>query len=156
FLLNVEELVEPRDFEDLVDLRVDVAQDQPAAHRLKLLVQSDQLTESGTGEELHIAEVEQDLAPADLIDQAKQLLADHLNDLFVENAAIDEIHDGYIADVFHLQATPTRRLRHRQTPSGRVKPLRALCSGRGAGESRLPEQFLNVRGFGTIVKLFPV
>ena len=38
FLLNVEELVELGDLEDLVDLRVDVAQDQPAAGRLQLLV----------------------------------------------------------------------------------------------------------------------
>src|SRR5581483_1549664 len=34
FLLDVEELVQARDLEDLVNLRVDVAQDQPAADRL--------------------------------------------------------------------------------------------------------------------------
>src|SRR5689334_11657160 len=43
FLLDVEELVQFRDLEDLVDLRVDVAQDQPAAGRLQFLVERDQL-----------------------------------------------------------------------------------------------------------------
>src|SRR5262249_24324974 len=42
-LHDLEELVELGDFEDFVDLRIDIAEDEPAARLLQLLVQGDQL-----------------------------------------------------------------------------------------------------------------
>src|SRR5205085_11294952 len=83
--LDVEELVQARDLEDLVDLRIDIAEDQAALGGLHLLVQRDQLAERGAGEVLDVGEVEQDLALALLLDQIEQLIADDLNVLLVEN-----------------------------------------------------------------------
>src|SRR5262249_57860366 len=76
FLLDVEQLVQLRDLEDLVDLRVNVAQDQPAAHRVDLLVERDELAQGGAGEVLDVAEVQQQLAPAQLVHEAEELFTD--------------------------------------------------------------------------------
>src|SRR5436305_11987005 len=50
FGLDVEELVELRNLEDFVDRRVDVAEDQPAAGLLQLLVERNELGQGGAGE----------------------------------------------------------------------------------------------------------
>src|SRR5579864_7397849 len=107
-LLDVEELVELGNLEHLVDVRVDVAEDELAAGGLDFLVQSDELAESGTGEVVDIAEVEQDLAPAELVDQAEEVFADLLNVLLVEDLAVDEVHDGHVAFLYDLEATAAR------------------------------------------------
>src|SRR6476646_37410 len=100
--------------ENLVNLRVDVAQNQASADGLKLLVQGDQLAESGTGQELDIAKVEQNLTAPNFIDQTKELFADDLYVLFVKNAPVHEVHHGHIADVLNFEPATTRGLRHRQ------------------------------------------
>src|SRR5262249_26881101 len=101
-LANFEEPVELGDLEEFVNLGGDVAQHELAAGRLELLVQGDQLAQGGAGEVLDVAEVEQDLAAADLLDQAEELLADDLDVLLVENFAIDKVHDGDVTDVLDL------------------------------------------------------
>src|SRR5262245_25608348 len=112
FLHDLEEAVQLGDLEHLVDLRVDVAQDQLAAGRLQLLVEGDELAECGAGEVFDVGEVEQDLAPTLLVDEAEELLADDLDVLLVQDLAIDEVHDGDVADVFHLEAAATSGRRH--------------------------------------------
>src|SRR5207302_161538 len=57
FLDDLEELVQLGDLEDFVDLRGDVAQDQPPAGRLQLLVECDELAEGGARQVLHVAEI---------------------------------------------------------------------------------------------------
>jgi len=109
--LDLEKLIQLRDLEYFVNLRVDVTQDQPAAAPLQLLVQRYQLAKGRAGEILDVAKVEQELTPPNLVDQAEQLLADDLNILFVQDLAIDEINHGDIADVFDFQATTAWGLR---------------------------------------------
>src|SRR5207244_182559 len=88
-LVNGEQLVQLGDLEHLVDLRVDLAQDQLAAGALELAVHGDELAEGGRGEEFDVLEVEQHLPPAEFVDQAEQLLADHLDVLLVEDLLVD-------------------------------------------------------------------
>src|SRR3954462_11243148 len=77
-LVDHEQLVELGDLEHFVDLRVDVAEDELAAGRLELAVERDELAQRRRGQELNVAEVEQDLAPAQLVHEAEELFADHL------------------------------------------------------------------------------
>src|SRR5262249_53939993 len=81
-----------------------------------LLVERDELAQGGAGEVLDVAEVEQDLAPAELVHQAEELLADDLDVLLVEDLLVGEIHDSDIADVFDFEAAPTRLGGHAQSP----------------------------------------
>src|SRR5579883_525641 len=96
------------DLEDLVNLRVDVAQDQPAADALELLVEGDELAERGAGEVFDVAEVEEELLHPLLVDEAEELLADDLDVLLVEDLTVHEVDDGHIADLFDLEATTAR------------------------------------------------
>src|SRR5262249_30924018 len=67
----------------------------------------------------------EDLATADLVNQAEKLLADDLNVLLVQNAAVNEVHHRNVANVLDLKATTARRLRHRRDSLAKMKPLRA-------------------------------
>src|SRR5262245_64500215 len=87
FLHDLEELVELGDLEHLVDLRVDVTQDQFALGGLQLLVQGDELAERRAGEVFDVAEIQEDLAAAVLVDEAEELLADDLDVLLVQDLA---------------------------------------------------------------------
>src|ERR1051325_10815691 len=87
-LLDVEQLVELGDLEDLVNLRVDAAQDQPAAGGIHLLVQGDELAQRGARQVFDVAEVQQQFAAPQLVHQAKQLFADQLNVLLVQDLLI--------------------------------------------------------------------
>src|SRR5438034_2673912 len=104
-LLDVEEPVEFRDFEHLVNLWVDVTQDQPASHSLEFLVQRDQFAQRRAGQVLDVAEVEQELAAAFLVDETEELFADDLNVLLVEDLLVDEVDDRDVPDVLDFQTT---------------------------------------------------
>ena len=103
FFPNIEELVQAGDFEDFVNLRIDIAEDQTPPHRLQLFVQGDEFPKRGAGEEFDITEVEQDFAPSYLIDQAEELFTNNLDVLLIEDALIDKVHHGHVADVFYLK-----------------------------------------------------
>src|SRR5207247_1897253 len=109
--LDVEHLVQPGDLEDFEDVLGDVTQDELAAGAADLLVEVDELAERGTGEILDVAEVQKDLAAAQLVDEAEQVFADLLNVLLVEDLAVDEVDDRDVADIFHFQAAAPRCLR---------------------------------------------
>src|SRR5438105_1693237 len=98
--MDIEDLVQLGDLEDLVYLRIDVTQDQAAACRLQLLVERDQLAQGRAGQVLDVAEVQEDLLAARFIDQAKELFADQLDVLLIEDLAVGEIHDRDVPDVF--------------------------------------------------------
>src|SRR5205085_2565273 len=115
-LLDVEEFIEFGDLKYLVYLRIDVAQDQPAAYALQLLVEGDQLAQRRAGEVLDVAEVEQELAAAFLVDEAEELFADHLNVLLVEDFLVDEVDHRHVADVLDFQTTTARLGRHTYGP----------------------------------------
>src|SRR5205823_2319838 len=89
------------------DVRIDVAQDELAAGRLHFLVERDELAQRGAGEVLDVAKVQQDLAPAELIDEAEQVFTDLLDILLIQNFAINELNNGHIAAFFHFEATTT-------------------------------------------------
>ena len=61
------------------------------------------LPSAATGHELHVAEVEQHLPAAELVDQAEQVVADHLDVLLVEDLLVDEVDDRDVADVLDLE-----------------------------------------------------
>ncbi len=107
-LVDLEELVELGDLKHFVDLRVNIAEDQPPPRRLELLVQRDELAQRGTGEVLHVAEIQQQLADAIIINQAEQLLADELDVLLIENFLVDEIDDRDVANLLDFEPTPSR------------------------------------------------
>src|SRR5438874_7216679 len=107
-----EQLVELGDLEDFVDLGVDLAQYQFTAGALQLPVQGDQLAQRGAGQELDVLEVEQDLPAAELVDELEELLADHLDVLFVEDLLVHEVHDGDIADIFDFDTAAARSRTH--------------------------------------------
>jgi hypothetical protein len=116
FLMDREQLVEFGDLEYFLDLFRDSAKDQLAAYRLNLSVQSNEFSQRGAGEELNIAEIEQNLAAAELVHQAEEIVADHLNVLFIQDLFIDEIDNGDVAHVLDLEASATRLLGHTATP----------------------------------------
>src|SRR5262249_34133198 len=116
FPLNIEELIEFGNFEHFIYLRVDVAKHQSPVDLLQFLIKRNQFGQGRAGEIFHVAEIQQDLAPPRVFNQAKKLLTNDLNVLLVQNLAIDEIDDGHVADVFHFKATATRLCRHTRTP----------------------------------------
>src|SRR5438105_2770976 len=105
-LLNVEQFVEMRDFENFIDLRIDGTKNQRAAGCFDFFVQCDELPEGGARKVLDIAEVEDYFTPAQLIHQAKELLADDLDILFIQDFFVGEIHHGHFANIFHFQPSP--------------------------------------------------
>src|SRR5439155_3677000 len=111
-----EQLVELGDLEDFVDLGVDLAQHELAAGALQLAVQGDQLAQRGAGQELDVLEVEQDLPAAELVDELEELLADHLDVLFVEDLLVHEVHDGDVTNVFDFQPAAARLRTHGLVP----------------------------------------
>src|SRR5262249_52982905 len=102
FLLNVEQLVQLGNFKDLVDLRIDIAQDQPAADRVHLLVEGDEFPQGRAGEVLDIAKVQEQFTAAQLVHKTEKLFTDDLNILFVQDLLIREIDDGHVTDVFNF------------------------------------------------------
>src|SRR5207245_124180 len=100
------------DLEHLVDLRIDVAQNEASAGGIDLFVERDEFPEGGAGKILHVAEIQQDLAPPQLVDQAEKLFANDLNILFVKDFLIGKVYDGHVADVFDLEAASTRLCGH--------------------------------------------
>ncbi len=107
FFDDLEELVQLGDLKDFVDLRIDVAQDEPATGLLKLLVQRDEFTEGSAGEVFDVAEVEENLSPTFFVYQTEQLLTDDLDILLIEDLAIDEVDHGDIADMLDLEPAAT-------------------------------------------------
>src|SRR5262249_23833757 len=73
--------------------------------------------QGGAGQILDVTEIQQDLAAARVVDQTEELLADHLDILFVQNLAVDEINNRHIANVFNFEATAARLRGHTLTPS---------------------------------------
>src|SRR5438067_65239 len=95
-LLRVEDpkhLVELGDAEDFLDFRLDVAQPQLAAGGLHLLIERHQLAEGGAGKVLDVREVEKELLFAEVVDELKELVANELNVLLVQDSLIDEFDD---------------------------------------------------------------
>src|SRR5262245_19707996 len=82
---NLEEFVQPRNLENLLDVRSYGAQPQFSACRLHLLVHRDQFAERRAGEILDIREVENDLLAVVVIDEAEQLVPDDLNVALIED-----------------------------------------------------------------------
>src|SRR5262249_22512555 len=97
-------------------VRGNVAQDQPAAGGVDLLVQRDELAQGGTRKIIDVAEVEQQLAAAQLVHKAEKLFADDLDVLLVENLLVDEVDDGDITDVLDFQASSPRLCGHGSNP----------------------------------------
>src|SRR5262249_28374528 len=115
-LVDLEQFVELGDLEDLVNLPGDLAHDQLAAGVLHLLVQRDELAEGGGGEELDVAEVQEDLLLALVVDEVEKLFADDLNVLLVEDLLVDEFDHGNVADFFQFKP-PAAGLRvHQESP----------------------------------------
>src|SRR5216683_3755226 len=124
---NDKEFVQLGDLEDFADLRIDVAQDEPAARGLDLLVQGNELAQGRARHVLHVAEVQQQFFPTTFIHQAEKLFADDLDIRFVQDLAIHEADYGYIADFFRFQ-TSTMRLRRHKVVRSYPWPQRALRS----------------------------
>ncbi len=72
------------------------------------------------------AKFKQHLPPAEFVDQAEQVVADHLDVLLVEDLLVDEVDDGDVADVFDFEPTTAGGLgRHASTSP----PLRGNARG---------------------------
>jgi hypothetical protein len=91
------------DFKNLLNLRTDVAQDEPAADGAGLPVHGDELAKKGAGQVLDVREVQEHLLAAQLVHQAEQLLADALSRWLAEDLLAREIDDGDIADVLDAE-----------------------------------------------------
>src|SRR5438270_11032056 len=124
--MDLEDLVEPGDPEDLEEVGVDAAELELALDRPYLLLEADQLAQRGGRQVLHVAEVEQELLVAFVLDEAVELVADFL-DVFVGHDL--RAHAADDRDPIHvLEAEMTAwGLRHR----GRL-----LITGSGTGQSR--------------------
>ena len=61
---------------------------------------SDELVHRDAGNGLDVAEVEEQLPPAQLVHEAEQVVADHGDVLLVQDFLVHELHDGDVADVF--------------------------------------------------------
>jgi hypothetical protein len=103
-LEDIEDLVEASDLEDLEDLGLDSTKPELALHFVDLLVEIEELAESGARKILNGAEVEQDLLASIFVDQSKELVADHLNILLVEDSTIQKTDHGDVADFFRVNA----------------------------------------------------
>src|SRR5262245_41542665 len=97
FLFDLEQFIEFGDLEDLVDLRINIAQDELAAGLIDFLVERDELAQSRTGEIFHVAKIQEDLLATQLVDQTEKLLPDDLNILLIKDFLVGEINDGHIA-----------------------------------------------------------
>jgi hypothetical protein len=126
--MDGEELVEFGDLEDFLDFLRDAAKDQLAANGLNLSVERNEFPQSGAGKKLDIAEVEQNLAASELIHESEEIVADHLDVLFIQDFFIDEIDNGDVAHVLDFEASATRLLGHTATP------VKALYYVPGGGE----------------------
>ena len=104
-LTHIEELVQLRDGEDLVDIRPDAAQSQLPFGCLHLLVHSDQFPQCGAREILHVREIEDDLLATVFFDQPKKLVSDDLDVSFVENLLVDKLRDCGVANFLDVQST---------------------------------------------------
>ena len=77
--MDLEQLVQPRDDEDLVDLGVDVGQTQLAGLGADLRVDGDQRAKCGGREMFNAGEADQKTRARLGIDECRDLLADDLN-----------------------------------------------------------------------------
>src|SRR4051812_34375786 len=93
--LDVEQLVQPRDDENLVDFRAKIAQAHLAGGPFDLLVEDDQLVEGGTGEELDAAEIQDEVFFLFLFDQGEELFAQFLDIGRVNDLAVEETDQGH-------------------------------------------------------------
>jgi hypothetical protein len=101
-ITHVKELVELRDREDFVDVRSDGAEPKLALRGLHLLIHRDQLAESGARQILNIGEIENDLLPSIVLNQAEKLVSDDLNVAFVENLLVNEFGNRDVTRLFKL------------------------------------------------------
>jgi hypothetical protein len=108
FFLDVEKLVQLRDLKHLVNLRIDVAQNQLALGSVDLFVERDEFAEGSAGQVFDIAEIQNQFAAPELIDEAKQLFADNLDVLFIQDLLIRKVYDRDLADVLHFKSPATR------------------------------------------------
>ena len=92
--MDLEELVEPGDHEDLVDLRIDVGQAELAGAVAHAVVDGDQRAQRGRGEVVDVGEADEQLGGVGPVDQRGDLLADGLDVRLVEDVAIDELDRG--------------------------------------------------------------
>src|SRR3954471_10920375 len=87
-VLDIEQLIQLRDCEYLVDFWTDVAELQFSAMRFDALFQRDQLAQCGAREKLDGRKVEQQAFAVLVLDQLKQFLAQLLDIGFVQNLAV--------------------------------------------------------------------
>src|SRR5262249_31935525 len=118
-------------------------------------VECDQFAERGRGEVFDVAEVQQDLAAAVLIDELEQVFTDLLNVLLVEDLSIDEVHDGHVADLLGFEAAPTGLRRHGRSSFVECQPPASHLPRRDqkyiGGQ---PKDDVNVRATTSEVKHF--
>src|SRR5262249_42324165 len=125
-----EQLIELGDLEHLADLLGDVAQHQLAPDGLDLAVHGDELAQGGARQELDVAEVEEDLASAQLVDEPEQVVADHLDVLLVQDLLVHKVDDRDVSRVLDLQAAAAGLLTH-------TASLRMRTSAGGTGQWRM-------------------
>src|SRR3954454_7422761 len=128
--VDLEDLVEPGDPEDLEQVGVDAAELELPLHRTDLLLEIDQLAQRGTGEVLHVAEVQQELLMTLVFHKAIELVTDLLNVLFRHDLGIDEADHGYPVDGLEAEMA-ARGLRHRadSCPGSEPYPNRSRETG---------------------------
>src|SRR5262249_37304467 len=86
------------------DVLGDLAQHQLALHGLEFPVQGDELAQRGTGHELDVPEVQEDLPAAEFVHQTEQVVPDHLDVLLVEDLLVHEVDDRDVTHVLDLEA----------------------------------------------------
>src|SRR3972149_1588153 len=91
---NVEQLVQPRDLEDLEDLRVNVGQDELPAALGPLLADGDQNAQRRAGQVLDFAEVEQEPRGCLGSDEVGQPLLDLVDRQLLEDLAVLALDDA--------------------------------------------------------------
>lgn len=88
---DLEQFVEARDDEDLVDLGVDIGEAEFAVAASDLVVDGDQRPQGGRGEVVDVGETDQQFRLVLGLDDGGDLLADRLDVRLVEDIAIDEL-----------------------------------------------------------------
>src|SRR5262245_25441653 len=113
---NGQDFVQLGDLEHVEDVFGNLAKHELTLHRLQLAVQCDEFAQRGAGHELDVPEVQQDLPTAEFVNQSEQVVADHLDVLFVENLLIDEVDDRDIPDVFDFKPATAGLLGRHDAP----------------------------------------
>src|SRR5262249_15798376 len=119
--LDVEELIQLRNFKNFVDLRVNIAQDQTTARGVHFFIQRNEFAKSRTRKIFHVAEVQEEFTAAQIVHQAEKLLANDLDVLVVEYFLVGEIDNRHLSDIFDFQAPPSGLRRHIHSSSDDIQ-----------------------------------